>query len=73
MTNLISNTKKKLCCIFNYAPLYRKSIYTKIDEEFDAQFYFGDMISDIAKMDYADFKKYAPGSTCGKKISMSRI
>ena len=49
--------KFRLCCIFNYAPLYRKSIYLKIDQEFDAQFYFGDMISDIAKMDYNDFKK----------------
>ena len=28
-----------------------------IDKEFDAQFYFGDMQSDIEKMDYEDFKK----------------
>lgn len=49
--------KRKLCCIFNYAPLYRKSIFLKIDQVFDAQFYFGDMKSDIAKMDYNDFKK----------------
>ncbi|MCM1502961.1 MAG: glycosyltransferase [Bacteroidales bacterium] len=48
----------KLCCIFNYAPLYRKSIYKKIDDTFDAQFYFGDMKSDIVKMDYNDFKKF---------------
>lgn len=50
--------KKKLCCIFNYAPLYRRSIYLKIDQEFDAQFYFSDLQSDIAKMDYMEFKKY---------------
>ena len=48
----------KLCCIFNYAPLYRKSIYLKIDNEFDAQFYFSDMKSDIAQMNYNDFKHY---------------
>lgn len=48
----------KLCCIFNYAPLYRKSIYKKIDENFDCQFYFSDMKSDIAQMDYNDFKRY---------------
>lgn len=48
----------KLCCIFNYAPLYRKSIYKKIDENFDCQFYFSDMKSDIAKMDYNDFKRF---------------
>lgn len=49
--------KTKLCCIFNYAPLYRKSIFKKIDEEFDAQFCFGDIESDIAKVDYDDFKR----------------
>lgn len=48
----------KLCCIFNYAPLYRSSIYGKIDQCFDTQFYFGDMKSDIEKMDYSVFKKY---------------
>lgn len=57
----------RLCCIFNYAPLYRKSIYAKIDEEFDTQFYFGDMVSDIAKMDYEDFKKY-PVTVRDRKI-----
>lgn len=49
--------KTKLCCVFNYAPLYRKSIYSRIDSEFDAQFCFDDMKSDIAKMDYSEFKK----------------
>ena len=49
---------EKLCCIFNYAPLYRSSIYKKIDEEFDTQYCFSDMVSDIAKMDYENFKKY---------------
>lgn len=33
---------KKLCCIFNYAPLYRTSVYRKIDGEFDTWFFFGD-------------------------------
>lgn len=56
--DVLKAMKKKLCCIFNYAPLYRKSIFEKIDEEFDAQFYFGDMKSDIAQMDYGDFKRY---------------
>ena len=32
---------KVLCCIFNYAPLYRESVYRKIDSEYDARFYFG--------------------------------
>lgn len=48
---------KKICCIFNYAPLYRKSIFTKIDECFDAQFYFGDFETNIEKFDCNVFKK----------------
>lgn len=50
-------SKVRLCCIFNYAPLYRKSIYKKIDNEFDAQFCFDDTESDIVKMEYEDFEK----------------
>lgn len=47
----------RLCCIFNYAPLYRESIYRKIDDTFDTQFCFYDMQSDIPKIDYSVFKK----------------
>lgn len=52
----------KLCCFFNYAPLYRESIYKAIDDSFDSQFYFGrevyeGKISGIAKLDYTIFKK----------------
>lgn len=46
-----------LCCIFNYPPLYRESIYKKIDEEFNAKFYFGDLNIDIAKIDESLFSK----------------
>ena len=49
----------KLCCIFNYAPLYRFSIYKKIDDKFDAQFYFGNMVSNIEKFDTNLLKKKA--------------
>lgn len=47
----------KICCIFNYAPFYRESIYRKIDETFDAQFCFSDFQCDIPKMDYTKFKR----------------
>lgn len=47
----------KLCCIFNYAPLYREPIYRAIDQEFDAQFCFGDKKSDVEKLDCTIFKK----------------
>lgn len=51
-----------LCCIFNYAPKYRESIYKKIDDAFDTQFVFGrevieGKISGIAKLDYSIFKR----------------
>jgi len=53
----------RLCCFFNYAPLYRESIYKKIDDTFDTQFYFGDevyengRVSNIEKINYSIFKK----------------
>lgn len=51
-----------LCCIFNYAPKYRESIYKKIDDSFDAQFVFGrevveGSVSGIAKLDYRILKR----------------
>lgn len=44
----------KICCIFNYAPHYREEIYKKIGDEFNVEFYFGDIEkSTIKKMDYS--------------------
>lgn len=34
----------KLCCVFNYNPHYRLPIYKAIDEEFKADFFFGDTV-----------------------------
>lgn len=53
---------KKLACIFNYPPDYRKSIYKKIDETFDTQFFFGNetfknIAEGIPKIDYSIFRK----------------
>lgn len=53
-----------LCCIFNYPPLYRQSIYKKIDESYDVQFYFGretieGKVCGIKKLDMSIFK-YRP-------------
>lgn len=52
----------RLCCFFNYAPLYRQRIYSLIDQHFDTQFYFGQNVIDgqtsgIAKLNYDIFKK----------------
>lgn len=34
----------KVCCVFNYNPLYRLPIYRAMDKEFDCDFYFGDTV-----------------------------
>lgn len=52
----------RLCCYFNYAPLYRQAIFKAIDDEFDTQFLFGREVentsnSGIVKLDYSIFKK----------------
>lgn len=55
-----------LCCIFNHAPLYRESVFRKIDARYDTQFFFGDGMRDesrqgIARLDYGIFR-HAPQS-----------
>ena len=52
----------KLCCFFNYPPLYRQSIYKEIDCTFNCQFCFGREVegtknSGIKKLDFSIFKK----------------
>ena len=49
------------CCIFNYAPHYRSSIFQLMDEKLECDFFMGDRIfTSIKKMDYSvltGFKK----------------
>ncbi len=51
-----------LCCIFNFAPLYRKAVYTEIDRHFDAAFCFSDEVihghgnEGIASLDWSMFR-----------------
>lgn len=51
----------KLCCFFNYPPLYRSAIFRRLDETFDCRFYFGRTVegnkhSGIEKLDFSIFK-----------------
>lgn len=39
----------KLCCLFNYNPLYRFPIYKAISVGFDSDFYFGDTVFEPLK------------------------
>lgn len=40
---------KKVCCVFNYSPLYRLPIYTKMYKNFECDFYFGDNVFEPIK------------------------
>lgn len=67
----------KLCCVFNYNPLYRLPIYKAMDECFHPDFYFGDTIFQPLKQFEAEelsgFKKYIKAKKClgGKFIKYS--
>lgn len=39
----------KICCVFNYNPLYRYPIYHRMDEDFNCDFYFGDTVFEQLK------------------------
>lgn len=47
---------KKLCLIYNSAPLYREAIFCKIDEEYDCDWFFGPQRWDIKDMDTSKLK-----------------
>lgn len=47
---------KKLCVIYNSAPLYREAIFYKIDEEYDCDWYFGPQRWDIEEMNVNKLK-----------------
>lgn len=48
--------EKKLCVIFNIPSLYRKRIYTNIENTYDTQWNFGENHTDIKEMDISIFK-----------------
>ena len=39
----------KICCVFNYKPLYRYPIYKEMDEQLNCDFYFGDFVNQPIK------------------------
>lgn len=49
----------KLCCVFNFNPLYRFPIFKAIDETFDCDFYFGDSVfQNIERFDAEQLKGF---------------
>lgn len=47
---------QKLCLIFNIAPRYREAIYQAIDHEYECEWYFGRLKTDIKEMDLSLLK-----------------
>lgn len=43
----------KLCLIYNFAQHYRTGIFKLISEHYDCDFFFGDSMGDVKKMDYS--------------------
>ena len=43
----------KLCIVYPFASHYRTAIFTNIDKNFDCEWYFGDSMFDVKKMDYS--------------------
>lgn len=51
----MNEINKKICCIFNYAPHYRLSIYKLLESELNCHFYFGN--KNFAKMKKLNYEK----------------
>ncbi len=58
---------KKIACIFNYAPHYRKSIYNLMAKEFGCDFYFGANLPSGQQLKKMDFKAL-PGFKSESKV-----
>lgn len=51
--------QRKICCIFNVAPIYNAAIYKLMDNELNCDFYFGDKIHlPIKLMNYSELRGY---------------
>lgn len=50
---------EKICCVFNYPPHYRKSIYQAMDAQLNCDFFFGENVPGTLKsMDVSTLKGY---------------
>lgn len=58
MRNIQYTISNKTCLIYNYAQHYRTSIFKLLDKELGVDFYFGDKMDDVKKMDYSQLKNF---------------
>lgn len=57
---------KRLCCFFNYNPIYRYPIYRAMDEELECDFYFGDSV-------FEPLKQFAPNTLKGFRVMLHAV
>lgn len=60
----------KVCCVFNYNPLYRYPIYSAMAEKFDCDFFFGDTVFEPLKSFDANKLKGFKGFIEAKKTGI---
>lgn len=60
----------KVCCVFNYNPLYRYPIYSAMAEKFDCDFFFGDTVFQPLKAFDANSLKGFRGFIKAKKTGI---
>lgn len=51
-------TQKRICLIYNYAQHYRLGIFKMLDRELSCDFYFGDKMDDVKKLDYSELPHF---------------
>ncbi len=60
----------KLCLIYNTAPRYREAVFRAIDSEYDCDWYFGELKSDIKEMDTSLLKNVSYYKTNGNPTKL---
>lgn len=48
----------KTCLVYNYAQHYRKGIFKELDSGLNCDFYFGDKMDDVKKLDYKELEGF---------------
>ncbi|MDL2314903.1 glycosyltransferase [Bacteroidales bacterium OttesenSCG-928-C19] len=54
----MNRKKDKICFINNYSPHYRKEIFMLMERELSCDFYFGDKMGDVKKIDFSLLKNF---------------
>lgn len=65
--------ENSICCIFNLAPHYRKTIYTIMDKELSCDFYFGDKVDSKMKIMNVQQLKGFKRTVQNKRIIFNRF